>query len=226
MTQGRWGLNVGPLNLFNELNVMFTGLIEGQGSVKAITPESGTMRLTINFPSEVQAGLAIGDSVAINGCCLTVVELNDGAAAFEAGAETLSKTNLGRLSVGHRVNLERALRADARLGGHIVQGHVDGVGEVDAIEHDGDWVTMWFRLPSELLRYMVKKGSVAVDGISLTVVNVDEQRFSVALIPHTLEVTTLGQRGVGDSINIETDILAKYVERLVHWPLQARVREI
>ena len=204
---------------------MFTGLIEGQGSVKAINPQSGTMRLTIDFPSEVFAGLAIGDSVAINGCCLTVVELSDSAAAFEAGAETLSKTNLGRLIVGHRVNLERALRADARLGGHIVQGHVDGVGEVDAIERDGDWVTMWFRLPTELLRYMVKKGSVAVDGISLTVVHVDEHRFSVALIPHTLDVTTLGQRGVGDTINIETDILAKYVERLVHWPLQARVPE-
>lgn len=193
---------------------MFTGLVEGQGLVQRLVPEGEAIRLDIELPADF-AGLAIGDSVAINGCCLTVIELADVVAAFQAGAETLSKTNLGRVRVGHRVNLERSLRADGRFGGHIVQGHVDGVGEVLEVARDGEWVTMWFRIPTHLAKYLVPKGSVTVDGISLTVVNAELDKFSVALIPHTLDVTTLGVRAVGDVVNIETDILGKYVERLL-----------
>jgi riboflavin synthase len=160
-------------------------------------------------------GLGLGDSVSINGCCLTVVAQDGSIAAFQAGTETLSKTNLGRLAEGSPVNLERSLPVDGRLGGHFVQGHVDGVGQVALIDRDGDWITMWFQVPETLAKYLVAKGSVAVDGISLTVVDVESDRFSVALIPHTLEVTTLGIRNVDDPVNIETDILGKYVERLL-----------
>ena len=135
--------------------------------------------------------------------------------AFQAGAETLSKTNLGELITGRQVNVERALALGARLGGHYVQGHVDGTGSVDRIDQDGEWTTMWFRVPAPLTRQMVKKGSITVDGVSLTLVEVEADRFSVALIPHTLAVTTLGQRKAGDRVNIETDILGKYVEKLI-----------
>lgn len=197
---------------------MFTGLVEGQGEIAAIVPEGDAIRLDVQLPDEMTDGLSLGDSVSINGCCLTVVALDAAVAAFQAGTETLSKTNLGRLVAGSPVNLERSLPVDGRLGGHFVQGHVDGVGEVALIDRDGEWITMWFQVPEPLAKYLVPKGSVAVDGISLTVVNVEANRFSVALIPHTLEVTTLGVRSVGDAVNIETDILGKYVERL----LQAR----
>jgi riboflavin synthase len=194
---------------------MFTGLVEGQGRIRKIVPEGDAIRLDVELPATMTDGLGIGDSVAINGCCLTVVAIDGPVAAFQAGTETLSRTNLGRLAEGHPVNLERSLPVDARLGGHFVQGHVDGVGEVVSIDRDGEWVTMWFRVPAPLARLLVSKGSVAVDGISLTVVGVEDDRFSVALIPHTLEVTTLGIRHVGDPVNIETDILGKYVERLL-----------
>ena len=194
---------------------MFTGLVEGQGTIRELTPEGDAIRLDVELPATMTDGLGIGDSVAINGCCLTVIEIDGPVAAFQAGTETLSKTNLDNLDVGHPANLERSLPVDGRLGGHFVQGHVDGVGEVVSIDRDGEWVTMWFRVPAPLARLLVPKGSVAVDGISLTVVNVEEDRFSVALIPHTLEVTTLGIRNVGDPVNIETDILGKSVERLL-----------
>lgn len=157
--------------------------------------------------------VAIGDSVAIHGCCLTVVGIDDGTWRFQAGRETLSLTNLGHLQPGDVVNLERSLRPTDRLGGHFVQGHVDGVGIVAAIERSGEWTDMWFHVPTALTRQMVRKGSVAVDGVSLTLVNVEAERFSVALIPHTLAVTTLGRRNVGDVVNIETDIIGKYVEK-------------
>lgn len=195
---------------------MFTGLVEGQGNVRSIRPDgTDAIRLEIEIPASMTDGLAIGDSVSINGCCLTVVEIADRVASFQAGSETLSKTNLGRFVAGTDVNLERSLAANARLGGHFVQGHVDGVGQVSSIDRDGEWVTMWFAIPQPLIKLLVPKGSIAVDGISLTVVDVVENRFSVALIPHTLEVTTLGQRAVGDEINIETDILGKYIDRLL-----------
>lgn len=194
---------------------MFTGLVEGQGEITEVVPEEDAIRLSIDAGDSIGSGLAIGDSVCINGCCLTVVNLIGTVADFQAGTETLSKTNLGRLAPGHRVNLERSLPVDGRLGGHIVQGHVDGTGSVSSIDQDGEWVTMWFEIPESLAKFVVPKGSIAVDGISLTVVDVEQSRFSVALIPHTLEVTTLGAVSNGDPVNIETDILGRYVERLL-----------
>lgn len=198
---------------------MFTGLVEGLGRVVATEPETAGIRLII-APPATMLGIEgdrcqLGDSVAINGCCLTVIEIRHDCWAFQAGTETLSKTNLGSLKVNDPVNLERSLPVNGRLGGHFVQGHVDGVGQVEAIDREGEWVEMWFRVPESLARLMVSKGSVAVDGISLTVVNAEQNRFSVALIPHTLTVTTLGVRQVGDTVNIETDILGKYVQKLL-----------
>jgi riboflavin synthase len=196
---------------------MFTGLVEGQGIVRILKQEADGLRLTIAphtdcFPLEE---IAIGDSIAICGCCLTVVKIAEAGLDFEAGEETLSKTSLGDLVEGSTVNLERSLAVGARLGGHFVQGHVDGVATVDQIDRSGDWVDMWFRVPPDTTKLMVPKGSIAVDGISLTLVNVEADRFSVALIPHTLEVTTLGQRAVGQRVNIELDILGKYVAKLL-----------
>ncbi|MEZ6063324.1 MAG: riboflavin synthase [Planctomycetaceae bacterium] len=144
-----------------------------------------------------------------------MVKIADGALDFEAGEETLSKTNLGRLRTGDPVNLERSLAVGGRLGGHFVQGHVDGVGTVDELRRSNEWVDLWFRVAPDMTRLMVPKGSVAVDGVSLTLVNVESDRFSVALIPHTLEITTLGRRDVGDEVNIELDILGKYVAKLL-----------
>lgn len=195
---------------------MFTGLVEGRGVVAALIEERVGVRLVIAASPEMTTCRAsLGESVAINGCCLTIVAIDENRWSFQAGPETLAKTNLGELTVGQTVNLERALPADGRLGGHFVQGHVDGVGTVDAIQNDGEWVTMWFRVPQPLTWQMVSKGSIAVDGISLTLVDVERERFSVALIPHTLQVTTLGQRKVGDTVNIETDILGKYVQKML-----------
>ena len=199
---------------------MFTGLVEGLGTVQALVTEEAGLRLVIAPPAVMLGGgeadrCQLGDSVAINGCCLTVIEIKHDCWSFQAGTETLSKTNLGRLRTGDAVNLERSLPVHGRLGGHFVQGHVDGIGHVDSINREGDWVTMWFQVPTTLAELMVAKGSVAVDGISLTLVNVERDRFSVALIPHTLAMTTLGQRQVGDPVNIETDILGKYVQKML-----------
>ena len=194
---------------------MFTGLVEARGSVVELIDEPPARRLEVEVGSEWVVDSAIGDSVAINGCCLTVVSIGASTLSFEAGAETLARTNLGDLSGGDPVNLERPLAAGGRLGGHFVQGHIDGTAEVMEVTSDGDWVTMWFQVPGSLAMGLVPKGSVAVDGVSLTVVEVVSDRFSVALIPHTLEVTTLGIRQAGSRVNIETDILAKYVQKLV-----------
>jgi riboflavin synthase len=194
---------------------MFTGLVEGLGTIAEIVAEGPAQRLAVEPPLPLFAGTAVGDSVALNGCCLTVVAIDGRSWSFQAGPETLVRTNLGLLRPGDRVNLERALRADARLGGHFVQGHVDGSGSVERRLHNGDWVTMWFRVAGELARQMVSKGSVAVDGVSLTLVDVEAERFSVALIPHTLANTTLGASRLHDRVNIETDLLAKYVEKLL-----------
>lgn len=196
---------------------MFTGLVEGQGVVRVLKKESAGLRLTIAPGTDcfTTDEVAIGDSISICGCCLTVVAITDETLDFEAGEETLSKTNLGQLSEGDYVNLERSLAVGARLGGHFVQGHVDGVASVDRIDRNDEWVDMWFRAPAEMTRQMVPKGSIAVDGVSLTLVNVEKERFSVALIPHTLQATTLGQREPGGQVNIELDILGKYVAKLV-----------
>ncbi|MCA8982966.1 MAG: riboflavin synthase [Planctomycetaceae bacterium] len=200
---------------------MFTGLVEGRGVVRSLTAESAGVRLSIQVPPELlradaaHPATVLGDSVAINGCCLTVVAQQEDCWEFQAGSETLSRTNLGGLQPGTPVNLERALSAQARLGGHFVQGHVDGLGVVQRIEREGEWIKMWFQTPEALARLMVPKGSITVDGISLTVVDVTSEGFSVALIPHTLEKTTLAIRQAGDAVNIETDILGKYIDKLL-----------
>jgi riboflavin synthase len=198
---------------------MFTGLIQELGEVVEVVAESPGVRLVINDP-RIAADAKVGDSVALNGCCLTVVKVDDRQLSFQAGEETLFRTNLGELATGHVVNMERSLRAGDAIGGHYVTGHIDAVGQVDRRQDDGEWSTMWFRAPAPQLRQMASKGSVAVDGVSLTIVDVESERFSVALIPHTLSVTTLGRRKVGDRVNIETDILAKYVQRHVDQAFQ------
>ena len=191
---------------------MFTGLVQSLAEVVEIVPEPPGVRVIIRDPP-IAAAAKIGDSIAINGCCLTVVEIGGDQLAFQAGEETLSRTNLGELLPKAVVNLEQSLRAGDAIGGHYVTGHIDAVGTVDSRHDDADWCTMKFRVPAAQLAQMASKGSVAVDGISLTLVDVEKERFSVALIPHTLTVTTLGQRKVGSRVNIETDVLAKYVER-------------
>jgi len=194
---------------------MFTGLVEARGTVQLLEQSGSSIDLTLEISELITNDAHIGDSVAINGCCLTVVEISAGSLKFQAGSETLAKTNLGQLSEGDQVNIERPLAANARLGGHFVQGHVDGVGSIQSIDRDGEWITMWFTVPEELALQMVPKGSVTVDGISLTIVDCQPTAFSIALIPHTLEVTTLGQKRVGSVVNIETDILGKYVQKLI-----------
>jgi riboflavin synthase len=191
---------------------MFTGLVQSLAEVVDVIPEPPGVRIEIREP-RFAAEAKTGDSIAINGCCLTVVSIDDDRLSFQAGEETLSRTNLGELLPGAMVNLEQSLRAGDPIGGHYVTGHIDAVGTVDSRHDDADWCTMKFRVPAAQLAQMASKGSVAVDGVSLTLVDVTNDRFSVALIPHTLSVTTLGQRKVGDRVNIETDVLAKYVER-------------
>ncbi|MDA1050510.1 MAG: riboflavin synthase [Planctomycetota bacterium] len=191
---------------------MFTGLVEAMGEVVAREARPPGVRLVVRN-AKIAGDIALGDSIAVNGCCLTVVECSSEDFRFDAGEETLSRTNLGRLMEGSRVNLERSLQLGDRLGGHLVTGHIDAVGSLDERHDDDQWSKFWFRVPKQLTRQMASKGSVAVDGISLTLVDVEDERFSVALIPHTLLVTTLGQLQVGGEVNIETDLLAKYVER-------------
>jgi riboflavin synthase len=188
---------------------MFTGLVETLGTVQRLTAAGAGRRLVV--ACRIAPELTLGESVCVNGACLTVVAHDETSFAFEVGPETLLRTNLGDLAAGDRVNLERSLRFSDRLGGHLVQGHIDGVGHVDERLTQGEWVTVWFRCHGDLAGQMVTKGSVAVDGVSLTVVDVEAQRFSVALIPHTLSATTLGFKDAGAAVNLETDMLAKYV---------------
>ncbi|MCW2965381.1 MAG: ribE [Actinomycetia bacterium] len=189
---------------------MFTGLVREVGAVASMV----NGRLTISAP-ETAHGVQLGDSVAIDGVCLTVVAFDESSLSFDAVPETLSRTALGTLDQGSRVNLEPALRAGDPLGGHYVQGHVDGVGSVQSVAPEGDGSRVRFEAPAELLRYIVEKGSIAVQGTSLTVAAVDEAGFEVALIPHTLQATTLGTLEGGQPVNLETDVLAKYVEKLL-----------
>jgi riboflavin synthase len=191
---------------------VFTGLVQGLGEVRATTVEGPGVRLEVREPT-IAARCNVGDSIAVNGCCLTAVAVAGDEMAFQAGEETLRRTTLGRLKTGDRVNLEASLRMGDSLGGHLVAGHIDGVGVVADRTDDAAWCTMGFHADAALLRQMAPKGSVAVDGVSLTLVEVTGERFSVALIPHTLQATTLGALRVGDRVNLETDLLAKYVER-------------
>jgi riboflavin synthase len=193
---------------------MFTGLVEALGTVRAVEADGAGTNLTVAAP-ELARESAVGDSVAVNGCCLTVVARDAEAFRFQAGPETLARTNLGELTAGDRVNLERALRLGDRLGGHIVQGHVDGQGRIAERACQGDWELVWITCPPALAAQMVPKGSVAVDGVSLTLVDVGAERFSVALIPHTLAHTTLGFKRPGQTVNLETDVLAKYVGKML-----------
>ena len=193
---------------------MFTGLIEELGAVLAVRHGAGSSRLALDAPL-VASGTRIGDSICINGVCLTVVTVAGHRLEFEAIAETLRRTNLGELRVGDRVNLERAMAASSRFGGHIVQGHVDAVGRVARVTPESTSHRVTVDAPPELMRYVVEKGSVAVDGISLTVASTATGSFTVAIIPHTWAETTLGLRRPGDRVNLEADVLAKYVERLL-----------
>ena len=191
---------------------MFTGLVEELGSITEFSaPEVGAV-LTVECPIVV-SDAAIGDSVCVNGCCLTVINKTDTTLTFEAGTETLQRTNLGELQTGATVNLERSLRPTDRMGGHYVTGHIDATATIRQRNDEGEWSEFRFAVARELTSQMASKGSVAVDGISLTLVDVTEYEFSVALIPHTLKVTTLGSKTAGDRVNIETDLLAKYVQQ-------------
>jgi riboflavin synthase len=193
---------------------VFTGIIRELGRVAALEGGGDGVRLVVEAPLTAP-DVNVGDSVSINGVCLTVTERVNSSLAFDAVPETLSRSSLGRLAPGDPVNVEPALRAGEPLGGHYVQGHVDGVGAVRRSEREGEGTRVWFDVPSELHRYLVEKGSVAVEGVSLTVAELDGSGFAVALVPHTLAATTLAARVSGDAVNIEVDVLAKYVERLV-----------
>jgi riboflavin synthase len=191
---------------------VFTGIVETVGRVARVEAQGEKTRLAIEAPA-VTDGLPIGASVAVNGTCLTVVAVSASQAVFEVVRETLARSSLGDLRIGSRVNLERALRADGRLDGHIVQGHVDGTGRVRAIEREGDDVRFAVDCEPEFAALLVPKGSIAIDGVSLTLVQVGVAGFDVALIPHTLAATNLGDREPGDRVNLEADVLGKYVQK-------------
>ena len=194
---------------------MFTGIVEELGTIRAVRRGAASAVLSIGA-AEVLSDLKIGDSVAVNGVCLTVTSLDDGGFTADVMHETLGRSSLGALAPGGRVNLERAMPANGRFGGHIVSGHIDGTGKIASVRPDDN--ALWYTISAapELLRYIVEKGSITIDGISLTVAAVDETSFSVSLIPHTAAVTALGKKRAGDIVNLETDIIGKYVEKLLH----------
>lgn len=196
---------------------MFTGIVEELGEVVALEPGADSARLTLHGPL-VTSDAVHGASIAVNGVCLTVVEHTDDAFTVDVMAETLNRSSLGALRRGDRVNLERAMAAGGRFGGHVVQGHVDGTATILERVPGDRWEVVRFSLPADLARYVVEKGSITVDGVSLTVASVDDDSFTVSLIPTTLGLTTLGHKAVGDPVNLEVDVLAKYVERLMAAP--------
>ena len=193
---------------------MFTGIVRELGRLEAIGGGREGMRLRVRAP-ETASATSPGDSIAVNGVCLTAVEAEDGVLSFDAVRETLERSTLGRLGEGAEVNVEPALRAGEPLGGHIVQGHVDAVGRVRAVEPDGDGRRIEVEVPRGLARYCVEKGSITVEGVSLTIAGIADATVSIALVPHTLRATTLGSLASGDEVNLEIDVLAKYVERLL-----------
>jgi riboflavin synthase len=200
---------------------MFTGIVEELGEVVAVEPLADAARLTLRGPV-VTADARHGDSIAVNGVCLTVVTTQDGSFTADVMLETLRRSSLADVAPGTPVNLERAALVDSRLGGHLVQGHVDGTGTVLAREPSEHWEIVRISLPDDLARYVVEKGSITVDGVSLTVTAVSapgaaDPWFSVSLVPTTLELTTLGRRPIGDTVNLEVDVIAKYVERALSW---------
>ena len=195
---------------------MFTGIVEELGTVVAVEPQGDAVRLRISGPL-VTGDAVHGASIAVNGVCLTVVEHGDGEFTADVMQETLDRSSLGALEAGSGVNLERPVTLEARLGGHLVQGHVDGTGTVLDRSPSEHWDVVRIALPDDLGRYVVEKGSITVDGVSLTVVEAAREWFSVSLIPTTLELTTLGAKKVGDLVNLEVDVVAKYVERMLEW---------
>jgi riboflavin synthase len=195
--------------------MMFTGIVQGVGKVRSVEPRGGDVRMWIEVGSVPLDGVGIGGSIAVNGACLTAVEFEGGAFAADLSRETLSLTTAGQWSPGEPVNLEKALTAGQALGGHYVTGHVDGVGQVVSRHDDARSVRVEFEVPAELARYVARKGSITVDGVSLTVNGVAGNRFDVNLVPHTLEVTVLGAYRPGTRVNLEVDIIARYLERLV-----------
>jgi riboflavin synthase len=200
---------------------MFTGLIEGVGTLATREDRQGDARIRVQVGTLPFDGVTLGESIAVNGACMTVVAFDAGSFAFDASNESLALTTLGRLPPGAAVNLERAMRADARLGGHLVSGHVDGVGQVldimsDDVRPDARSQRWRFAAPPALMKYIARKGSICVDGVSLTVNAVDDAAFEVALVPHTVAHTAFARTGVGDAVNLEIDLVARYVERLLH----------
>lgn len=192
---------------------MFSGIVEALGTVAELRMEPPGCRIIVR-EATIAADTKVADSICVNGCCLTVVEKSGDTFGFQAGPETLARTNLGELKQGSRVNLERALAVGGRLGGHFVSGHIDGAGELIERIDQGEWSTFRFSVPRSLAVQMASKGSIAIDGVSLTIVDSEADSFSIALIPYTLNVTTLGALQIGGKVNLETDILAKYVQRL------------
>jgi riboflavin synthase len=198
---------------------MFTGIVEELGTVIAIEPLTDSARIRIEGPL-VTSDAVHGASIAVNGVCLTVVEFGDGQFSADVMNETLLRSSLGGLKAGTRVNLERPVTLAARLGGHLVQGHVDGTGQIVSRTPSENWEIVRISLPDDLGRYVVEKGSITVDGVSLTVVDAERDSFTVSLIPTTLELTTLGYKTAGDPVNLEVDVVAKYVERMMQWRTQ------
>jgi riboflavin synthase len=193
---------------------MFTGIVQSIGAVRALTHRSGDVEFVVAAPALGLDSVAIGDSISVSGCCLTVTRLDADSFAADASLETLQVTTLGQWRAGQRVNLEKALCAGQPLGGHYVTGHVDGIASVTAAQTDARSLRMEFEVPATLARYVARKGSVCIDGVSLTVNEVTGRRFTVNLIPHTLQVTTLGDLRAGSAVNLEVDIIARYLERL------------
>lgn len=193
---------------------MFTGIVEELGTVESLSTNAGGARLRVSA-RVVTSDSHDGDSISVNGVCLTAIDLTPGGFAADLSQETLDRSTLGRLMAGSRVNLERAVTPSTRLGGHIVQGHVDARGEFVSAERDGDFWTVRFRYPAEISRYLVHKGSVAVEGISLTIADLTDDHFEIAIIPKTWELTNLSTLKPGDAVNLEVDVIAKYVERMM-----------
>ncbi len=193
---------------------MFTGIIEEIGSITSsnVTGGSGELRVEAALTLE---DCKLGDSVAVNGVCLTVTRIADREITFDVSAETLRRSNLGNLKKGSQVNLERAMAADGRFGGHMVSGHIDGTGTLNARRQEGNAIIFTFNVPVTITRYLIEKGSIAIDGISLTIAALSENDFSVAVIPHSLQQTTLGKKEVGETVNLENDLVAKYIEKLL-----------
>ena len=193
---------------------MFTGIIEYLGKVKQVKLQADSAIIVVDI-GPLSADVSLGDSIAINGACLTVTQIKDSDVYFDVSTETLNMTAIGKLKTSDKVNIERSLKMGDLLGGHFVTGHVDGVGTINKVENEPGQCTVWFSVSNELANMMIKKGSVSIDGISLTIVEIREGLFSVALIPYTLEVTTLGFKKAGEQVNIETDMLGKWVKRIL-----------